>query len=96
MPSITERTAEKKLSRMRWGSSPSSWFASPRRVDAEQAPDHGRAPLRGLGLLGGREGHQAVDGAQQLLPRLLGAVAVHDAASARITSPSAQYTMPEP
>ena len=51
--SITDRTAEKKTSRMRCGSSPSDCGMLERRLDAEQPPDHGGAALGRLGLLAG-------------------------------------------
>ena len=48
-----------------------------RRLDAEQPPDHGGAALGRLGHLAG-DLHQRVDRGEQLVPRLLGAVAVED------------------
>ena len=97
-PSITERTAEKKLSRMRCGSSPSGWRDLQRRLDAEQPPDHGRAPLcAARPAPSRRERHQARRPWRAACPTPARRCRRRRCpASARITSPSAQYTIPDP
>ena len=96
MPSITERTAEKKLSRMRCGSSPSSWFAS------TGASMPSRRPTTAARL---SAGSACSEDEKVIRPSTVPSSLSHASsalspstmpASARITSPSAQYTMPEP
>ena len=94
--SITDRTAEKNTSRMRCGSSLSDCEMLERRLDAEQPPDHGGPALGRLGHARRRspssdstEASSFAQASSVLSPSRM-------PASARITSASAQYTIPEP
>ena len=78
-PRCTKRTAEKKVSRMRCGSSASSGARVDRRLDAQQPTDQRRAPVARSPEPGLRLPEQLGQiAARQLLPGHVGGVAVDD------------------
>ena len=95
--SSTERTDEKNASRMRWGSSPSLC------EDASTGPS---IPSRRPTVAARRSGGSACSWPEKFISAPTAASSFSQAASvvspstmpasARITSPSAQYTIPEP